>query len=115
MPAGPFYRLPVFPALAVEGPGMDGGNAMTDERNAPRQVLRAAVTELEDLRGRLLGMADRLELGEGDEGEDEPVQAGTVVRCVILDRLEPAIRDLAEAVSSIGEEGQGDDEEISTR
>ncbi|HSN88142.1 MAG TPA: hypothetical protein VL025_15390 [Thermoanaerobaculia bacterium] len=85
---------------------------MTDERNAPRQTLRAAVMELEDLRGRLQDLADRLTTGEEpmaseeDQGEDEPVRAGTVVQCVILDRLEPAIRDLAGAVGPIGEEDE---------
>ncbi|HSK76122.1 MAG TPA: polyketide synthase docking domain-containing protein [Thermoanaerobaculia bacterium] len=81
---------------------------MTDERNAPRQALRAAVMELEDLRGRLQDLAGHLMAGEEpmaseeDQGEDEPVRAGTVVQCVILDRLEPAIRDLAGAAGSIG-------------
>jgi len=85
---------------------------MTDERNAPRQVLCAAVTELEDLRGRLQDLAGRLTPGEEpmareeDQGEEEPVQAGTVVQCVILDRLEPALRDLAEAMDAIGEEDE---------
>ena len=85
---------------------------MSDERNAPRQTLRAAVMELEDLRGRLQDLADRLTPGEEpmtreeDQGEDEPVQAGTVVQCVILDRLEPAIRDLTEAVGASGEEDE---------
>jgi hypothetical protein len=78
---------------------------MSDERNPPRQALRAAVRELEDLRGRILDLADRLAPREEDQGEDEPVQAGTVLRCVVLDRLEPAIRDLAGAVRSIGREG----------
>lgn len=78
---------------------------MSDERNAPREALRTAVRELEDLRGRILDLARRLEPGEEDLGEDEPVQAGTVLRCVVLDRLEPAIRDLAGAASSIGREG----------
>jgi hypothetical protein len=92
---------------------------MTDERNAPRQELRAAVVELEDLRGRLLDLADRLAPGEEtvpreeDLGENEPVQAGAVLRCVVLDRLEPAIRDLAGAAGSIGK--AGDDEERATR
>ncbi|HSF44161.1 MAG TPA: polyketide synthase docking domain-containing protein [Thermoanaerobaculia bacterium] len=90
---------------------------MTDERNAPRQALRAAVMELEDLRGRLQDLAGRLTPGEEpmareeDQGEDGPVRAGTVVQCVILDRLEPAIRDLAGAVGASGEE----DEESATR
>lgn len=83
---------------------------MSDERNAPRQALRAAVVELEDLRSRLLDLADRLAPREEEQGEDEPVQTETVLRCVVLDRLEPAIRDLAGAVGSIG---RGGDEESS--
>ena len=89
---------------------------MTDERNAPRQALRAAVLELEGLRGRLLDLADGLapdeEPGPGkkeDRGESAPELVGTVLRCVVLDRLEPAIRDLAGAAGSMGK--TGDDEE----
>ena len=92
---------------------------MTDERNAPRQALRAAVLELEGLRGRLLDLADHLapdeEPGRGrkDRGESAPELVGTVLRCVVLDRLEPAIRDLAGAAGSMGK--AKDDEERAGR
>lgn len=115
LPDGPFYRLSVFPVPAGEGPGTDGGNAMTDKRNAPRQALRAAVRELEGLRGRLLDLADRLAPDEEpgpereDRGESAPELVETVLRCVVLDRLEPAIRDLAGAAGSMGKAGVGEE------
>jgi hypothetical protein len=67
---------------------------MTDVRNAAQERLRAAVLELKDLRGCLLELAERLAPAEE-----------AVVQCVILDRLDPAIRDLAGAVTAIGDEG----------
>ncbi|HKV12019.1 MAG TPA: hypothetical protein VJ725_27995 [Thermoanaerobaculia bacterium] len=87
---------------------------MTDERNAPRQALRAAVRELEGLRGRLLDLADHLtpdEPGPGreDRGESAPELVETVLRCVVLDRLEPAIRDLAGAEGSMGKAGEDEE------
>lgn len=77
---------------------------MSDERNAPRQAIRAAVRELEDLRGRILELADRLAPRGEESGEDEPLPAEAVLRCVVLDRLEPAIRDLTGAAGSLGRE-----------
>lgn len=93
---------------------------MTDERNAAQKELRAAILELEDLRRRLLELAKRLapaeEAGPREEDEerspDQPAKLGAVVQCVIVDRLEPAIRDLAGAVAAIGDEE--DDEEKSS-
>lgn len=87
---------------------MDGGYGMSDERNAPRQALRTAVRDLEELRSRLLDLAGSLAPREGDRGGDEPVQTESVLRCVVLDRLDPAIRDLVRAVGSIG--GEWDEE-----
>lgn len=82
---------------------------MSDERNAPRQALRTAVRDLEDLRSRLLDLAGSLALREEGRFEDEPEEeTESVLRCVVLDRLDPAIRDLARAVGSIG--GEWDEE-----
>lgn len=83
---------------------------MTDGRNAAQEGLRAALLELEDLRGRLLELAEGLAPVEEaglleEESPDEAAKPGVIVQCVILDRLDPAIRDLAEAVAAIGDEG----------
>lgn len=66
---------------------------MTDGRNAAQEGIRAAVLELEDLRGRLRELAGRLAPAEE-----------AVVQCVVLDRLDPAIRDLAGALTAAGDE-----------
>ncbi|HEV8581375.1 MAG TPA: hypothetical protein VGX68_20100 [Thermoanaerobaculia bacterium] len=79
---------------------------MTDLEAAAQAELRAMVVELEALRSRLSRLHDRLPVPAdetamllGEKEMDVSTEVRSVIECVLSDRIEPALRDLAAAAS----------------
>ena len=76
------------------------------EEAAAKAELRSIVEDLEGIRGRLVDLHARLPappneaaMPAGEEELDAGSEARSVIECVLSDRIEPAILDLAAAVS----------------
>jgi hypothetical protein len=74
---------------------------MTDRETAARERLREIAGELDALQTRLREVAARLTPPPGDEREDAmdvamdvATELRAVIECVLIDRLQPALRDL---------------------
>jgi hypothetical protein len=79
---------------------------MTEAEAAAQAELRSMVLELEALRSRLAEMHDKLPVPPeetamllGEKEMDVATEVRSVIECVLNDRIEPAIRDLAAAAS----------------
>ncbi|HEY9423028.1 MAG TPA: hypothetical protein VIW92_16570 [Thermoanaerobaculia bacterium] len=86
---------------------------MPDWKAETRGQLGDAVRELEAVQYRLLGIAARLRRPQEEparlleeEEKDERTVTRSVVECVLVDRLTPAIRDLAAARKALREQGR---------
>lgn len=82
------------------------GYAMAEAEAAAQSELRGIVLELDAIRGRLVELHARLPVPPqetamllGEEEMDVATEVRSVIECVLSDRLEPAIRDLAAAAS----------------
>ncbi len=71
---------------------------MKEEENVVRRELHGLAQDLESIRLRLWGLAARLPGSEGkrDVEPDEPSMR-SVIECVVVDSLGPAIEDLKRA------------------
>lgn len=85
---------------------------MPDWKAETRAQLGDVVRELEGIQYRLLGIAASLKTPRDETarllgGEEPEGLAGTrsAIECVLVDRLGPAIRDLAEAAEGVKGEG----------
>ncbi|MEA2600697.1 MAG: hypothetical protein QOF89_1689 [Acidobacteriota bacterium] len=79
---------------------------MKEEEDAIREELRRLARDLESIRFRLWGIAAKLPGPEGeDETEPEEPSVRSVIECVVMDSITPAIEDLTRASGE--EEGGG--------
>jgi hypothetical protein len=71
---------------------------MKEEEDVVREELRGLARDLESIRLRLWGIAARLPGSEG-KGDVEPGEPSvrSVIECVVVDSLNPAIEDLMRA------------------
>jgi len=76
---------------------------MTERETAARETLREIAEELDALQARLREVAARLtapprplvdEVDEKDDAMDVATELRAVIECVLMDRLQPALRDL---------------------
>jgi hypothetical protein len=81
---------------------------MPDWKAETRTQLGDVVRDLEAIQYRLLGVAANLRIPRGETarllGGEEPedmAEARSVIECVLVDRLGPAIRDLVAAVEGM--------------
>lgn len=79
---------------------------MTEAEMAAQEELREIVLELNGITSRLTDIHDRLPAPPqetamllGEEEMDISTEVCSIVECVLADRIEPAIRDLAAAAS----------------
>lgn len=79
---------------------------MTEAEAAAQSELRGIAVELDAIRSRLVDLHARLPVPPqetamllGEEEMDIATEVRSVIECVLADRLEPAIRDLAAAAS----------------
>jgi len=79
---------------------------MTETEAAAQAALQQIVQELDNIRGRLIEIHERLPISpeetamlEGKEEMDIATEIRSVIECVLSDSLQPAIRDLAAAAS----------------
>jgi hypothetical protein len=74
---------------------------MTQEEEAQAQ-LRRVVDELKGLRARLLAIAGGLpedpSMPIGEEDPDVATEVRSIIECVLVDQIGPAVRDLGAAV-----------------
>jgi len=79
---------------------------MTERETAARETLREIAGELDALQARLREVAARLtapprplvdekdDMDEKDDAMDVATELRAVIECVLMDRLQPALRDL---------------------
>jgi len=79
---------------------------VTETEAAAQAALQQIVQELDNIRGRLTEIHERLPVPseeaamlEGQEEMDIATEIRSVIECVLSDSLRPAIRDLAAAAS----------------
>jgi len=79
---------------------------VTETEAAAQAALQQIVQELDNIRGRLTEIHERLPVPpketamlEGEEEMDVATEIRSVIECVLIDSLRPAIRDLAAAAS----------------
>lgn len=84
---------------------------MPDIQAAVQEHLLPALSELKDLQERLRALLESLPIvpDRGEEEMDAVTELRSVLGCVLLDSIGPAIRDLQAAVAYVAKSAQPDE------